>query len=126
MKERVCRFQRTVFDIGAKVHISSCGNYKCIHHCSPVSHMICDDCPLREPPDEEDEQWRQTLGDVYDISEIETRTPEERQEILETYCLKCKFLDQESKTCNACGCTSHAPVDEYAKFVDFHCPLELW
>lgn len=126
MKERVCRFQRTVFDVGSNVHISSCGNYKCIHHCSPVSHMVCDDCPLRESPDEEDDQWRQTLGDVYDINELETRTPEERQEILETYCLKCKFFDKNGKTCTACGCTGHAPVDEYAKFADFHCPLELW
>lgn len=124
MKEAVCKHQHTLYDTVSETHVSTCCNYKCIHHCAPVSHIICDDCPLREQPEKE---IQQTLdGDIYSISERETRTPEERRKILETYCFKCKFFDTEGKTCHSCGCMSHAPVDEYAKFVDFHCPLELW
>lgn len=124
MKDTVCKYQHTLYDTISKTHVSSCGNYRCIHHCALVSHLICDDCPLRESPEKE---VQQTLGDdIYSIGELEVRTPEERQEILETYCFKCKFFDREGKTCRSCGCVSNAPVDEYAKFADFHCPLELW
>jgi len=127
MKERVCKHQRTIFEIDRKVHISSCGNYKCLHHCAPVSHMICDDCPLREHPDSKDRQYMETLQeDVYAREELPTRTPEERQQILDTYCLKCTHFDKEGKICLVCPCTVASPVDEYAKYQDFHCPLELW
>jgi hypothetical protein len=126
MKEQVCKYQRTLYEVDRKVHVSSCGNYKCIHHCGPVSRIICDDCSLREPPDLEDQRELETLDGTYNYEEIEARTPEERQAILETYCFKCKHLDTEAKVCQVCGCTLQAPIDEYAKYANFHCPLELW
>jgi len=94
--------------------------------CAPVSHAICDDCPLRESPDVEDQQQVETLQDIYDWDELPSRPLEERQKILETYCFKCKHFEQEGKLCNVCSCTAAAPVDEYAKYQSFHCPLELW
>jgi len=126
MKEQVCKYQRTIFETIRKIHFSTCGNHLCVHHCAPVSRMICDNCSLQEVPDTNDCQLQETLGDIYDVTELDTRTPPERQEILEHYCFKCKFLDPESKLCFAHGCPSHVPIDEYVKYSDFQCPLGLW
>lgn len=126
MRERVCKHQRTIFETQMRVHISSCGNYRCIYHCEPVSKAVCLECQLRAEPDEEDEHFLATMGDVYDREELEKRTAEERAEILETYCHRCKFYDAESKFCISCGCSSFTPIDEYIKYKAFNCPLELW
>jgi hypothetical protein len=91
-----------------------------------VSKAVCLECQLRAEPDEEDEHFLATMGDVYDREELEKRTAEERAEILETYCHRCKFYDAESKFCISCGCSSFTPIDEYIKYKAFNCPLELW
>jgi len=81
---------------------------------------------LKKAPDAKDVQLRDTLEEVYGQAELEKRTPEACQEILLTYCFKCKFLDPVAKICLSCDCLSQAPIDEYVKYSKFHCPLELW
>ncbi|MHC4807082.1 MAG: hypothetical protein ACYTBX_12605 [Planctomycetota bacterium] len=126
MKERVCKHQRTIFETRMRVHISSCGNYRCIYNCEPVSKAICMACQLRAEPDAEDDHFLVTMGDVYDRAELEQRSEEEQALILDTYCHRCKHYDKGSTFCTACGCSSFTPIDEYVKYVAFTCPLELW
>lgn len=127
MKKRLCKFQHTLFDVERKLHISSCTNHRCLHHCMAVSESICNDCPLKTPLEREDWQEVETLEeDVFSIPEEPQRTRQEVEHILDTYCLKCKHYNKESKVCQACGCMSPAPLDEGAKFKHIHCPLELW
>jgi hypothetical protein len=126
MLERVCKHQRTIFETKLRVHISSCGNYQSIYHCEPISKAICIECQLRAKPDAEDANFVAATGEIFERAELAKRSEEEREQILDTYCHRCKFYDDKGKVCISCGCSSFTPIDEYVKYVTFSCPLELW
>lgn len=127
MKEKVCKYQDTFYETDRKVFLSRCVSNQCFHRFKPVSHIICDDCPDKVEPDLEDQRLMETLEeDVYSHQELSQRPVEEQRRILDTYCLKCKKLNGEMKTCDFCMCQMHIPIDEFIKFKPFHCPLELW
>lgn len=57
------------------------------------------------------------------------RSDSEVKIIFEKYCSKCKLYDNDTKTCNKCGCRVNVntiPVLNKIKMGTEHCPLRLW
>ncbi len=115
-----------MFDTVGGIVVSACRNAGCTRQHSNVSKLICDACQFREEPDEGDRQVSRSLSEIFNIPELESRPLAERTRILETHCFKCEHYDPGAGVCVACDCGVHVPVDEYAKYADFHCSLEKW
>ena len=126
MKDRVCKHQRTCFETGHKVFLSTCLNRRSDVYCGPISHLTCDTCRDKEEPELEDFRVMETMPEVFEQPELPERTSEEQERILQTYCFKCKHYSVESKLCDSCSCGLHIPIDEFVKFKPHHCFLELW
>ncbi len=126
MSELICKHQDRMFDTASGIIVSSCRCNKNPRLHGGVSKLICDACEFREEPDVGDQQISRSLSEIFNIPELENRPLAERTRILETHCFKCEHCDPESRVCVACNCGVQVPVDEYAKYTDFHCALEKW
>jgi len=127
MHIQFCKFQDVMFDTASGIMVSSCRNPQSLRLHDIASELICMTCGLREEPSAQDQRNMASLvADMPDADKLETRPPAECARILETYCLKCQHCDSVSKVCNGCDCSIKVPVDDYAKYTAFSCPLELW
>lgn len=126
MKEKLCKFQHVFFETTHQVYTSTCINPACKHQCTPVSNLVCDECPNKLAPDIVDDGFMEAVSREEEVIELPQRPPERQAEILETYCLRCKKFDRFSKICDSCICNVHIPIDEFVKYEHLHCPLELW
>ena len=128
MKERTCKYQDILLETRLNLHLSRCINEQCERFVEPISKEICNICPHRTSPNEEDEKWFESMREnIYDISiEEKQRSLETCQYLFDTYCRKCKERNQKTGMCETNQCVFVIPIDELMKNSEIHCPLRLW
>jgi hypothetical protein len=122
----ICKHQEMMVDNNTGISVSACRNPKATRTHEMVSELICKDCRLCEEPSVEVQHLHAEMHELRGGNLLKIRPLAERNRILETYCLKCKHCDSVSKICGGCDCSIKPPVDDYVKYEDLHCPLELW
>lgn len=126
MSSLICKHQEMMVDNNSGVSVSACRNIKATRCHSIVSEMICKECRLREELDREAQHLHAHMQEMRGGNILEQRTLAAQLRILETYCFKCKHCHSEDKICHGCHCGVRIPVDDYVKYANHHCPLELW
>lgn len=126
MNKLYCSFQQTVYSKNQGIRLSRCMNQECEKFAGPLSPEICEACPLRQEPSDEQKAFWDTR---FLMPEDEGPVRDEQMQlwILDNFCKKCIKYDCKNLTCTDCDCPSgQQPIAERVRLAKFHCPLKLW
>lgn len=102
-----------------------------------VTEQQCTNCPFNKEPEEIPElpslskriaTYAKAVTSWVAAGSPE-RTEEDVNNIFNTYCKKCNWLDAERQVCKGCGCkvnTGGVAIFNKIKMGNQHCPRRLW
>ena len=124
MRGRICEWQEIMLDTTTNVHISRCLCTACEYGFDSVIEARCKKCKHRIPIVGED---RMALSMEADIDvDVDERSDEEINSIIERYCRKCPQYTTDTDVCKSATCGCHSVVREASRSLRAHCPDGAW
>ncbi len=124
MRERICKWQDTILDTATNTHVSRCVCLACEYGFDVIIKARCMKCKHRPPIIGDNQVALSIMADI-DV-EVDERSDEEINSIIETHCKKCDQYTEDTDVCKMATCSCHSAVKEAARNLHTHCPDKVW